>query len=305
MLPTSPLSLLVLALLQGSPGVVRPHAAATCQDVQRIELSREPGTREICVSPGLLTGFIFDTPVQVELQDEVRFAEVTRGRSRTSIGIMPAEDMVPGERLRLTARYDEGVSVSFVLVLHSGQATHQVEVYRDKRTRESLLHEVEQEHAKNQQLQGELEQLRYQFEQFRAGCGDPAGLRRLIASGTMSRNGIRIEHFRSELVGYTEGSLSVARGTSYRSDERVAVEVWLRNSDTEPWTATGATLVDTRGKRPRGMRLWQASAIPPKQSVMVVVEVEAGQDEPLGDVTLVLSEDGPRSITLTGVAVPP
>jgi uncharacterized protein (TIGR02268 family) len=304
-LPTSALFIRVLALLQGSPVVVHPPATAACQGVRRIELSQGPGTQEICVSPGLLTGFVFDAPVEVELQDEVRFAEVTRSRSRTSIGLMPPKDMVPGERLRLSARYEGGVSVSFVLVHHSGQATHQVEVYRDQRTRESLLHEVEQEHAKNQQLQGELEQLRYQFEQFRAECGDPSGLRRLIVSGTMSLNGIRIRQFSNELVGNSESSLSVTRGATYRSNDRVAVEVWLRNSGSEPWTARRAALVDDRGKELPGMRLWQASAIPPEESRMVVVEADAKQGEPRGDVTLVLQEDGPRSITLQGVAVPP
>lgn len=305
MLPSAPVSLLVLALLHGTPSVVHPHAADACQDIQRIELSRGPGTQEICVSPGLLTGFVFDAPVEVELQDEVRFAEVTRSRSRTSLSVMPREDMVPGERFRLTARYDEGVSVSLMLVLHSGQATHQVEVYRDQRTRESLLHEVEQERAKHQQLQGELEQLRYHFEQFRAECGDPGGLRRLIASGTMRDVGIRIEHFGSKLIEYTEGPLSVHKGTTYRSNERVAVEVWLRNSGTASWTATRAALMDARGKELPGMRLWQESAIAPKDFRMIVVEVDAKQDEPLGDLTLVLREDGPRSITLQGIAVPP
>jgi uncharacterized protein (TIGR02268 family) len=297
-----PVSILVLALLQRPPVAVHPRAAAVCQDVQRIELSREPGTQEICVSPGLLTGFVFDAPVVVELQDEVRFTEITR--SRTSIGVMPPEDLMPGERLRLTARYGDGVSISFMLVVHSGQATRQVEVYRDRRTRESLLHEVAQEHAKNQQLQSELERLQYQFEQLRAECGDPGGLRRLIASRTMSKHGIRTREFRSGLRGYAEGSLSVVRGFSYRSDYRVAVEVWLWNSGTEPWTATSAALVDAKGKELQGMRLWQESAIPPKGSRMVVVEVDATQNEPRGDVTLVLREDGPRSITIPRVTIP-
>lgn len=301
--PAFPPALMVLALLQGSPVVPPPTVAAVCQDVQRIELSLAPGAHEICVSPGLLTGFVFDATVVVDLQDEVRFAEVTR--SHTSIGIMPPEDMVTGERLRLTARFGDGAIASFVLVAHSGQATHQVEVYRDKRTRESFQHEVAQERAKNQQLEGELERLRHQFEQLRAECGDPAGLRRLIASKTMSKNGIRAKEFPQETIGYTESALSVERGASYQSDFRVAVEVWLINSGAEPWTATGASLVDARGKELRGMRLWQEGAIAPKESRMVVVEVDAKPGEPQGDVTLMLREDGPRSIAISGIPVPP
>jgi uncharacterized protein (TIGR02268 family) len=301
-LPVSPLSILLLAQLQGAAVVEQRRPATVCPDVQRIELSLEPGTQEICVSPGLLTAFVFDAPAFVELQDEVRFTEITR--SRTSVGIMPPEDMMAGERLRLVARYETGASISFVLTAHPGQATRQVEVYRDKRTRESFLHEVAQEHVKNQQLQSELKQLQHQFEQLRAECGDPAGLRRLIASKTMGHNGIRTREFRRGLLWYTEGPLSVARGNSYRSDHRVAVEVWLVNSDTEPWTATSASLVNAKGKELQGLRLWQEAPIPPKESRMVVAEIDAKPTELQGDVTLVLREDGPRSITLTGVTLP-
>ncbi|MFL5354314.1 DUF2381 family protein [Archangium sp.] len=302
MLLAARVSFMVLALLQGAPVVEQRRAANVCQDVQRIELSLEPGTQEICVSPGLLTAFIFDAPVFVELQDEVRFTQITR--SRTSAGIMPPEDMMPGERLRLMARYGDGASITFVLTAHPGQATRQVEVYRDKRTRESFLHEVAQERAKNQQLQSELERLQHQFEQLRAECGDPGGLRRLIASKTMGNNGIRTWEFTMKFTGYTQGSLSVTRGISYRSDRRVAVEVWLLNSGTQPWTATSASLVDAKGKELQSLKLWQEAPIPPKESRMVVVEVNAQQDEPRGDVTLVLREDGPRSITLPGVTLP-
>src|SRR5687767_5653785 len=107
--PYSPSLFLVLVLLQGAP-VVEPLPAAACEDVRRIELSREPTARgrEICVGLGLMTGLLFDAPVSVELQDEVRFVEVTRGRS--GIGFVPPRDMAEGERLRLTARFVDGAS---------------------------------------------------------------------------------------------------------------------------------------------------------------------------------------------------
>ncbi len=130
-------AILVLAILRGSP-VVQSTAAA-CLEVQRVELSRaHGGSREICVSPGLLTGLVFDASVVVDLEEEIRFTEVSRGH--TSISLIPPGDSVEGERLRLTARFRDGTSVTFMLVVHTGQATRQVEVYRDGRARESFEH---------------------------------------------------------------------------------------------------------------------------------------------------------------------
>ncbi|WP_257449524.1 DUF2381 family protein [Archangium lipolyticum] len=304
MLP-SPMSILLMALLQSAPVVQPAPTAPICQNVQRIELSLTPGTYEICVSPGLLTGFVFDAPVVVDLQDEVRFMEVTR--SRTSISIIPPVDMTPGERLRLTALFGDGSvqgRVTFILVGHSGRAAHQVEVYRDKRSRESFLHEVEQERARNQQLRNELERLQHRFEQLGIECGDPGGMRRLIASRAMTNNGISAQEFIKELSGYTESGLSVVRGVSYRSNYRVAVEVWLGNSSPEPWMAADAALVDASGMKLKGIRLWQESAIPATESRLVVVEADVGRKVPLGDITVVLRENGPRSISIPKVAVP-
>lgn len=305
MLPTCSASILVLALLQSALEVQPALAAPVCQNVQRIELSLTPGTYEICVSPGLLTGFVFDSPVVVDLQDEVRFMEVTR--SRTSISIIPPVDMMPGERLRLTALFGDGSvqgRITFILVAHSGQAVHQVEVYRDKRTRESFQHEVEQERARSKQLQNELERLQHRFQQLGIECGDPGGMRRLIASRAMSKDGIRALEFIKELRGHTESRLSVNRGVSYRSDLGIAVEVWLANAGSEPWTAADAALVDSTGMKLRGIRLWQESAIPPKESRLLVVEADVEKTEPHGDITVMLREDGPRSISIPTVGVP-
>lgn len=304
MLPATPLSLLVLALLQGSP-LPQPSAAAECQEVQRIELSLAPGaSHEICVSQGLLTAFVFESPIVVDLQDEPRFAEVTRGR--ISIGLIPPGDMAPGERLRLTVGFADGSSsdtITFMLVAHAGQATRQVEVYRDKRTRESLLQEVTQERAKNARLQEHLEQLQHQFELLRADCDDPGGLRRLIVSKTMRGGGILAQAFNEKLKN-SEDALMVERGTSYHAASLVAVEMVLRNSSSEPWIAEEASLVDAKGKEWRAVRLWQAAPILPRESRQVVVEVETSLGEPRGDVTVVLRGSGARGISIPGVTIP-
>ncbi|WP_309896779.1 DUF2381 family protein [Archangium sp.] len=307
MIPAPPLSLLVLVLLQGSS--LPPSAGVDCQEVQRIELSLEPrASREVCVSPGLLTGFVFDSTVVVDLQEEPRFAQVTHGP--TSISVMPPGDMEPGERLRLTARFTDEASsdsITFVLVAHVGQATRQVEVHRDKRTRESFRHEVAQERAKNQRLQGQLERLQHELELLRAECDDPQGLRKLIMSGAINDTGLLAKPFSDENRRYFEGSLAVKDGVSYHSATRVAVKVKVRNSSPEPWTPVQASLVDAKGKEWKAVRLWLDPAFQQQEQkgeVHMVVEVNAKPNELQGEVTVVLREAGPRGLSIPKVMIP-
>ncbi len=295
-------SLLFLAVLQSTP-VVQP-TAAPCQDVQRIELSWVRGaSREICVSPGLLTGFVFDSRVTVDLEQEIRFAEVTRGN--TSVSILPPGDGLAGERLRLTAHFSDGASVTFVLVFHSGQATRQVEVYRDKRTRESFQHEVAQAEARIRQLEQKNELLQHQLEQLRAECGDPRGLRRLITSKSIGINGIRAREISQEAIERAEGALSLTKVITYRSNNRVTLEVWVHNPSEEPWTVSAVSLVDAKGNSATGIQFWQDGAfIAPHDTRLVVVEADEGPETTQGEVTLSLREAGPRGVTLAKVVVP-
>ena len=296
MLPTVLTSLLALAVLQAVPVLV-PSATA-CQDVLRVELSQTLGaSQEICVSPGLLTGFVFDTSVVVDLEAESRFGEVIRGR--TSISLMPPADGVAGERLRLTARFPDGASITFVLVVHAGRATRQVEVYQDKRTRESYQHELDQARAKNQQLQQALEQLR-------AECGEPRSLRRLLVSGTMPSKGIQSESLPEKGLEDSKKSLFSLGGHTYRTTDRVAVDVSLFNSSTEPWTVVEASLVDAKGNELRRLLLWQeGGAIPPEQRGRLVLEFQMTRGASREDFTLMLRENGPRVMTLRKVTLPP
>ena len=305
MLPFSPSFLLVLAVLQVSP-VVEPPTIAGCEDMRRIELSLPPtpAERELCVSPGLLTGLLFDAPVHVELQDEVRFVEVSRGR--IGISFVPPRDMVEGERLRLTARFVDGGAASreditFTLVAHSGRATHQVEVYRDRRTRESFQQEVAQERARTQHLSEENQRLRGEVERMRAQVNQPVGLRTLITSGLLKDQGVLVR----SVMGYEElqkRELSVRRISCYRSEKNVAVAVWVSNSGTEPWTVVGGSLA-VNDKPLEGL-VWQAETIAPGKTGLVVVEAEGPGDSPQGDATLSLWEAGPRAVNLRQVAFP-
>ncbi len=307
MLSYSPPFLLVVALLQGSPEgppVGEPLPAAVCEDVRRIELSRSAtlGGREICVSPGLMTGLLFDAPVSVELQDEVRFVEVTRGRS--GISFVPPRDLAEGERLRLTARFMDGASqeaIAFTLVAHSGQATHQVEVYRDRRTRESLQQEVAQQHAKHQRLREENQRLLEELERVRARLNQAVGLRDVIINEAMGPEGVaaRLLTTVEEPPGR---ELVVIRGVCYRSEKNLAVAVWLNNSGAEPWTVAGASLT-LNGKPMKGL-VWQGKTIGSGMTGLVVVEVANAGEVLRADATLSLWEAGPRVIHIPQVAFP-
>lgn len=294
-----PSSILVLVLLQGAP-LLQPPTAAACKELQRIELALAPAaaTREICVSPGLMTNFVFDARTEVDLQDEVRFLEVTRGRS--TLSLLPPPDLVLGERLRLTALLGDGATqqrVTFSLVAHPGKATHQVEVYRDQRPRESLRQELAQEQARNQQLRVELEQLRFKLEQ-------PPGLLDMLANKVLSTKGFQLGELKKKALVQSEGVLTYKWGFGYRSDKSIAAEVELKNSSQEPWTAADGSLVDTHGKELRGMKFWQDNPIAPNSVGTVIVEVDVMRTEALGELTLTLRDEGSRGITIPGLVFP-
>jgi uncharacterized protein (TIGR02268 family) len=249
-----------------------------------------------------MTGVLFDAPVSVELQDEVRFVEVTRGRS--GIGFVPPRDLAEGERLRLTARFVDGASqeaITFTLVAHSGRATHQVEVYRDRRTRESFQQEVAQERAKSQHLNEENQRLRGELERLQARVHQAVGLRSVIISRAMGDMGVTARGLTTS-GARSDRDLTLARGICYRSDNNLAVAVWLTNSGAEPWTVAGAALT-VNGEPIKGL-VWQGETIAPGGEGLVVVEVAGAGEGLRGDATLSLWEAGPRVIHIPQVSFP-
>lgn len=288
---------LILALLQIATVV---EAASACEDSRRIELSSAPTAtnREICVSPGIMTGFLFDTRVSLELQDEMRFVEVLRGRS--GISFMPPRDMAIGERLRLTARSGDGSSeeiVTFTLVAHRGRATRQVEVYRDRRTRESYQQEAEQERVNNQQLREENQRLWVQVEQ-------KQGLRSLLADGLVGEDGVAATTLAPGRPGAARESPSYLRGNCFRTQALVALLVLINNTTSAPWMATGASLTDARGEELPGLMLRQDEPIPPAANRMVFVEAGAKHWQAIGPLVLRIWDERSRVITIPGVVFP-
>ena len=299
MLPSSFSSLLALVLLRGEP-VLEPPRRTACEDVQRIELALAPTevAREICVSPGLTTSLRFDAPAIVDLQDEVRFEEVVR--DRRLLTLMPPPDMAAGERLRLTVRFEGDApasGITMMLVGHPGQATHQVAVYRDERTRESLRQELLQERARSAQLREALARTQALLDQ-------SGGLRSLIASRRMGPDGVQAQRLHPKVSGPPEGGLSWVSGNSYRADKSVAAEVFLMNSGPEPWRVAGGSLVDARGVEMKGVKFRQDAPIAPDQINQVIVEVDASTEQARGELTLTLWDEAGRTITLPKVTFP-
>ncbi|REG28943.1 uncharacterized protein (TIGR02268 family) [Archangium gephyra] len=304
MLPPS--CILLLVLHQGAP-LIQPPPDAVCKQLQRIELALVPLAEapEICVSPGLMTNFVFDSPVKVELQDEVRFQEMTRGRS--TLSLLPPPDLVKGERLRLTATLGEGSTqqrVTFSLVGDPGRSTHQVEVYRDKRPREALQLEIAQGQAKNQQLLDELDQTRAQLAQLRVRLEQASGLLGLIANKTLSEKGIQRQELKKKELVRSEGVLAYEWGYGYRSDKSIAAELWLKNSSPEPWTAAVGSLVDAQGHEVGRMKLRQENPIEPNSEGSVIVEVDAPRTQGHGELMLWLRDENSRGITVRGLTFP-
>ena len=277
-----------------------------CEEIQRIELSRTSLVpHEVCVSPGLMTGLLFDAPVSVELQDELRFEEVSRGH--TSISVMPPRDMVPGERLRFSARYMDGRNrdtVALTLVASLGQATRQVEVFRDTRTRESFESELKQERAKSERSIREMARLRLEFEQFRQQYGDARQLRWLISSGSMTQEGVRARAFKRSLTGYRKGEVMVDKGVSYRSENRAALEVWLVISGPEPWRLVDAQARDGHGEALEHVYAWQEGSPVVNVAFRIIIEVEVEAHRQLGECSLILGDGLGRGITIPGIEVP-
>ncbi len=290
-------SILVLSVLQGSPDMPLTSFAG-CPEVRTIELTLSPeGTAlEICVSPGLMTGFVFDTPADLDLQDEPRFIQVLRGRSGMSV--VPPREMASGERLRLIARLGVGSSqqlITFTLVARSGQATRQVEVYHDERPRASLEMEVTQQRARNQQLREENAQLRVQLEHHHE-------LRGLLANDKITLSGVQGRHLPHENSWQSDGGLELQRASTYRAEQTVAVQVWIKNLSSDTWMATGAALVDAEGQALSGIHFFQPAAFAANGFGVVVVETE--RTEGLREPLMLKLWGGPRAITVPDIFLP-
>ncbi|RKH36365.1 DUF2381 family protein [Corallococcus praedator] len=309
-MPASPIAFLLVVMLASGAATAQPHPMASGLGVRHIEIPTESTeatpTPEVQISPRMSTTFEFDSaldPAKVVLEGEKRFSLVDLGRS--TLRLVPSEQILPGERLRLTVRFQDGsvpLGAAFVLVAHPARTERVVEVWRQPRTAESYQQEAKEARAETQQFQEENARLRAEQK-------GPGGIAGLLANGVIEgEEGVDAKRLlvNTEVRQHPSNALRTLRAWSYRAPVRVAVAVQLENPDAEhPWTAEGASLVSRTGAPLKILTLWQKAPISRYPSGRVVVEAEATPDAALGPFTLKLwGSGGLRTITLSGVTFP-
>jgi uncharacterized protein (TIGR02268 family) len=306
-LASSPAVLLALALLVGSTAAAQPRSIPCEMGTRRIELKTEPTGEvpELCIGPELSTTILFygaellSNGVTVEGREH--FTLVDPGS--TTLRLVPAERVMPGDRFRLTVRFRDRsapASAIFWLVVYSGKVEPLVEVYREKRTIESYQKEVQEKDTQLHQCQEDNERLLAEKE-------SPEGLTGLLATGLMGEKGVIPKNLSKSVVQHPRNAFRVLRVFSYRSMSRVAVELKLEPiPGMKPWRAVRAELVGLGRRALRVKPPWQREPFREEaEDQRMVIEAEAAKVETRGSFTLkVWDEDGLRTIILTGVVFP-
>jgi uncharacterized protein (TIGR02268 family) len=295
----------VTMLLFSSTAAAQLKVLPAAPGVHHIELAEDGAFQghEVLISPGLATAF------RIHGATIDRERTVLEGRERVwvvisdeAILLVPSEQVVPGERLRLTVPFRDGAlpaSFTLILVVHPALAERQVEIYRQRPPPESLRVEV-------REMASQLQQCREQVEFLNVDPRQPAGLSGLIATGHMGPRGIPFRDLSESQVPQPGDPLHAHIIRSFRAAKRVAVELWLVLPEgAAPWTAEGVVLRDTAGEELNGLTLWQDSSTTFEKSFLVVVEAAAKQQEAHGTFTLKLWDaGGQRTLTLGNVTFP-
>ena len=313
MLVASPVGLLALALLSTPSAVSAASSVDECEAASsRIELSPTPNRGQapvVCIGPGLHTTFRFDSLLQQEslkIQERGWFEDWALGQQ--TLTLVPRENLVAGKRTEVEVCFADGAApacATFVLVVHPGLGMQEVKVLRQSRP---VAHF--QQVAK--EAEAEVQQCRAEVRQLRAERGVPDGLSGAIASGLVNRGrGVDGKDLTDTATEKAGNALAKHEVYSYRAKERVAVEVYLTNPGTAPWTAVGAVLRGPKGEVLKPLLLWQSEPVLPIapqvewQAGRVVVEFLAMEKEARGTYTLILwDEERQRTVTLGNVTFP-
>lgn len=281
--------------------------AAAPGRTRRIELVPEPSLvlPELAIQPSAAILVMFDAPLArdgMELEGRERFQRVVVGED--TVALVPSEALREGERLRLTVRFEEGVSPAearFLLVVARDRADRQVEVVRprsasvpDPRTLSELAEEIQRLREENARLR--MEQ-------------GASGLTGVITSPWMRDHGITEKLLARSDARITGAALQAEGETvrSFRASARIAVKVSVRFSPNEPdWSMGSAALIGPAGLRPRIVQVWQSGSTAGGVSgVDLIVEAESDKKGPLGTYTLELYEaGGARTLTVFPVTFP-
>ncbi len=312
MLLASPAGLLALALASTPVGVSMVTAVDECEaQSPRIELSAFPPSKSpvVCIGPGLTITFRFDSPLQREslkLEDRGWFVDWAVGQQ--TVTLVPRDNLVSGRRIDVTVCFaDEAAPpcTTLTLLVHPGLGMQEVKVLRQARSVVDFQQVAKEAEADAQQCREEVRQLR-------AERVVPDGLRGAIASGLVDGKwGIALKELTWDVRAKEGNALIHAAVTSYRAKDRVAVEVYLTNPGSVPWTAAGAVLRGSNGEVLKPLPLWPSEPILPAvpgeegKRGRVVVELLATEKQARGTYTLVLWDaERQRTVTLGNVTFP-
>jgi uncharacterized protein (TIGR02268 family) len=302
-LPLLAISLVVL--LVGGRVDAQPRQVSGAPGVRHLDLMEDAASRvhEVGISPGITTAFRFHG-ASID-----REKVVLEGRERLwvtitedAIVLVPSEKVVSEERLKLTVPFNDGAppgSAVFMLVVHPAAAERQLEVYRQRRSAESIGAELKQKDA-------QLQQCRDQVELLQAELKNPEGLTGLLAASQLDAMGVATRNLLKTITRLPGIPMNVQNITSFRSAGRVAVSLRLESPEAAaPWVVEGVVLRSTTGGELKGLTVWQGTSEAFPMRLHVVVEAEATDKEARGPFTLKLWDASrQRSLALGNVTFP-
>ncbi|WNG23452.1 DUF2381 family protein [Cystobacter fuscus] len=308
MSPSLPTTLLSLHLLAGAPGTAGiVPGQAILPDERHIELTADRPAQdwEVRIGPQQVSNLMFNAPLRrgsVTVQERELFHSVMVDENAGLITLLPSATMPPGKTLMLVVGFaDNNVpeNITFRLVVHADQVERQVQVDRKPRSAAFFQEEARQARERAGRCEAALAR-----PTARKCQEDLVGL---FGAGLVKKGiGIRSLDFFSDLPQSSKNSLFVKEAYSYRAIGRVAVELWLDESNQQPWQVKSAELVTEEGHALRVLRSWQSPGVLlPGDLRQIVVEAEAPGPQSQGPFLLRLTEtEGTRTLTMRGVTFP-
>ncbi|MET0405562.1 MAG: DUF2381 family protein, partial [Cystobacter sp.] len=232
----------------------------TPTDERHIELTADASRQdwEVRISPQQASNLMFNAPLRngsVMVQERELFHSVMVDERAGLITLLPSAVMPPGKTLLLAVGFADNSfpeNTLFRLVVHSGQVERQVRVDRRPRTAASLQEEAHQQRERAERCESKPHRpMARRCQEDLVGMFD-AGL---VKKGV----GIRALDFLSQLPRVPTEALAVKEAYSYRAIGRIAVELWLDESNQQPWRTKSAELLTEQGVALKVLRTWQSS----------------------------------------------
>jgi uncharacterized protein (TIGR02268 family) len=306
-------ALLSFVLLAAPAGASRPSPLPVCESgTRQLELTADtPRTAyEVCIHPGISSSFLFNVKLKrMELPGRERFRVIA---DETGFTLMPTRALKDGERVPVTVHFQDGAvpaSVTFSLVVHPAEAERQVEVLLQPRT-------VASYREGEQRALEEVQRCHQEKARLRTECAGQVGLTGLFAQKLIGEEGVPSKDIRKSSSAHPDNTLTTTKAHSYRSDTprreggrkvvRLVVVQELYNNGKTAWTPAGAVLVGSKGQEWKALGLSPLEPIAPGKRRLVVVEVEATEEQARGTFSLKLwnQEGGGQSERFEGVTFP-